>query len=128
MDYEIIYDEGVIEPFYQGLAIFKERNRWDAKFTYHIITEKFEDIFHKVFIAEKDTNIMIERDSKMNFIVSAMEKYNYRTFPGKDRDTEWDLRPIILAIIDSSGNILPQDIRNAYIKANKTVPYSQIGD
>ena len=35
----------------------------------------------------------------MYFIVSAMEKYNYRTFPGKDRETEWDLRPIILAMV-----------------------------
>lgn len=126
MDYEIMYDEGILDSFYQGLAIFKGRNKYDTSFKYHIINKNFEDIFYKVFIAEKDTNVVIERDSNMNFIVSAMEKYNYRTFPGKDRETEWDLRPIILAIIDPTGNKLSKEECQAYINTYKIVPYTSI--
>lgn len=60
----------------------------------------------------------------MYFIVSTMEKYNYRTFPGKDRETEWDLRPIILAILDTCGNLLSKDDMHVYITSNVIVPYA----
>ena len=53
-----------------------------------------------------------------------MEKYNYRTFPGKDRETEWDLRPIILAILDTCGNLLSKDDMHVYITSNVIVPYA----
>lgn len=62
----------------------------------------------------------------MYFIVSAMEKCNYRTFPGKDRETEWDLRPIILAVLDTCGNLLSKDDMYNYIAANNNVPYLRI--
>ena len=61
-----MYDEGILESFFQGFAIFKGRKKYDTSFKYHIINEYFEDIFHKVFIAEKDTNVVIERDSNDN--------------------------------------------------------------
>lgn len=51
-------------------------------------------------------------------------KCNYRTFPGKDRETEWDLRPIILAVLDPGGNLLSKDDMQVYIKSNVIVPYS----
>ena len=92
--------------------------------SYYIVNENFEDHFYKVFVAEKDTNIFIQRDKNMYFIVSAMEKCNYRTFPGKDRETEWDLRPIILAVLDPGGNLLSKDDMQVYIKSNVIVPYS----
>ena len=89
-----------------------------------LVNENFEDHFYKVFVAEKDTNIFIQRDKNMYFIVSAMEKCNYRTFPGKDRETEWDLRPIILAILDTCGNLLSKNDMQVYITSNVIVPYA----
>lgn len=121
MDYEVHYDEGDLEPFFQGLAIFKGRNKFESRYNYHIVNKDFEDIFYKVPRAEKDTSISIKRDRNMYFIVTAMEKYNYRTFPGKDRDTEWDLRPIILAILTPKGEVLSKANCLEYIKINKIV-------
>ena len=124
IDYEYSYSVGELEPFYQGLAIFRGRNLFEKNYDYYIVNENFEDHFYKVFVAEKDTNIFIQRDNNMYFIVSAMEKCNYRTFPGKDRETEWDLRPIILAVLDTGGNLLSKDDMQVYIKSNVIVPYS----
>lgn len=123
-DCKIHYNEGVIEPFYNGLTIFKGRNSWLDNYDYYIIDEHFTDYFYKVFIAIKDTEINIERDKNMFFIVSAMEKYNYRTFPGKNRETEYDLRPIILAILDDNGNLLDKEDKEKYIASNSTIPYA----
>lgn len=53
-----------------------------------------------------------------------MEQYNYRTFPGKDRETEYDLRPIILAILDDKGNLLDKEDKEKYIASNSTIPYA----
>lgn len=73
IDYEYSYSVGELEPFYQGLAIFRGRNLFEKNYDYYIVNENFEDHFYKVFVAEKDTNIFIQRDNNMYFIVSAME-------------------------------------------------------
>ena len=52
-----------------------------------------------------------------------MKKCNYRTFPGKDRETELDLRPIILAVLDPGGNLLSKDDMQVYIKSDLIMPY-----
>lgn len=73
VDYEYSYSVGELEPFYQGLAIFRGRNLLEKNYDYYIVNENFEDHFYKVLVAEKDTNIFIQRDKNMYFIVSAME-------------------------------------------------------
>lgn len=124
IDCEYSYSVGELEPFYQGFAIFRGRNLFEKNYGYYIVNENFEDHFYKVSVAEKDTNIFIQRDKNMYFIVSTMEKYNYRTFPSKDRETEWDLRPIILAILDTCGNLRSKDDMHVYITSNVIVPYA----
>lgn len=124
VDFQYSYDVVELELFYHGLAIFKGRDKFDSEYDYYIVNENFEDHFYKVFVAEKDTNVVIQRDKNMYFIVSAMEKYNYRTFPGKDRETEWDLRPIILAVLDPSANLLSKEDMQVYIATNAIVPYA----
>lgn len=124
IDYECSYSIGELEPFYQGLAIFRGRNLFEENYDYYIVNENLEDYFYKVLVAEKDTNIFIQRDKNMYFIVSAMEKYNYRTFPGKDRETEWDLRPIILAILDPAAHLLSKEDMQVYIAVNAIVAYA----
>lgn len=126
--YDFQYSIGELEPFYHGLAIFKGRNIFETEYKYHIVNVNLEDHFYKVFVAEKDTNIVIQRDKNWYFIVSAMEKCNYRTFPGKDRETEWDLRPIILAILDPAANLLSKKDMQVYITANAIKPYTSNGN
>lgn len=124
IDYEYSYSVGELELFYQGLAIFRGRNLFEKNYDYYIVNEDFEYHFCKFFVIKKDTNIFIQRDKNMYFIVSAMEKCNYRTFPGKDRETEWDLRPIILAVLNPGGNLLSKDDMQIYIKSNVIDPYA----
>ena len=126
IDYEYSYSVGELEPFYQGLTIFRGRNLFEKNYDYYIVNEDFEDHFCEVFVVEKDTNIFIQRDKNMYFVVFAMEKYNYRPFPGKDRETEWNLRLIILAVLDTCGNLLSKDDMYNYIAANNNVPYLRI--
>ena len=57
IDYEYSYSVGELEPFYQGLAIFRGRNLFEKNYDYYIVNENFEDHFYKVFVAEKDTNL-----------------------------------------------------------------------
>lgn len=59
IDYEYSYSVGELEPFYQGLAIFRGRNLFEKNYDYYIVNENFEAHFYKVFVAEKDTNIFI---------------------------------------------------------------------
>ena len=73
IDCEYSYSVGELEPFYQGLAIFRGRNLFEKNYGYYIVNENFEDHFYKVSVAEKDTNIFIQRDKNMYFIVSQSE-------------------------------------------------------
>lgn len=52
IDYEYSYSVGELEPFYQGLAIFRGRNLFEKNYDYYIVNENFEDHFYKVFIRE----------------------------------------------------------------------------
>lgn len=45
IDYEYSYSVGELEPFYQGLAIFRGRNLFEKNYDYYIVNENFEDHF-----------------------------------------------------------------------------------
>ncbi len=46
IDYEYSYSVGELEPFYQGLAIFRGRNLFEKNYDYYIVNENFEDHFY----------------------------------------------------------------------------------
>ena len=48
IDYEYSYSVGELEPFYQGLAIFRGRNLFEKNYDYYIVNENFEDYFYKL--------------------------------------------------------------------------------
>lgn len=82
----------------KGLAIYHPNNC--------IINEEFQVVSPKLFIPATIESVKIHRVFGGRYFITAMAKYNYRTFPGQDRDTEYDLRPIVFAILDENGRLI----------------------
>ena len=63
------------------------------------------------------------------YFVTAMKKYGYITFPGQDRDTEYQLRPIIACVLDEDGRIITEDHKlYDYIEKNPLTYTIELGE
>lgn len=64
IDYEYSYSVGELEPFYQGLAIFRGRNLFEKNYDYYIVNENFEDHFIR-FLLQKKIQIYLFKEIRI---------------------------------------------------------------
>ena len=68
----------------------------------------------KIRICAKWEHEYIHRSLDGRYFITALERYDYRTFPGQDRDTDCKLRPVILYVLDEHGNVILEHKTDIY--------------
>ncbi|MBP5540614.1 MAG: hypothetical protein J6X88_03095 [Bacteroidales bacterium] len=93
-------------------------------FSYHLVNEKGEIVYTPRGLYA----VCIHRLLDGYYCVTAMEPFGYRTFPGKDRDTEFCLKPSILFLLDEYGNLLHKEEQEDYYNSKKAQYAIELGE
>lgn len=110
---------GKLSSWRNGYAILSMKIGCDEEESYcYLVNSEFEDIYHKYFHSAKQHSPRINRVIGGYYVCYAMEAYNYVTFPGQDRDTEYSLREIVTDIFDENGNHFNEEEMKTFLANN----------
>ena len=96
---------------------------------YYLIDQNYNYIFSKNSFEEDEIEgEQIERVFGGYYIVRDVKLDGCRTFPGKDRDTEYYYSTCIKDVIDENGRILTKDEKKTYLESNPIKQTTEYGN
>ena len=113
----------IVGEWRKGLAIFKEKDYSYRDSVYYLINDKNVCVYEANY--EKP---QLYRIIGGYYVVKYQQRYNFRTFPGQDRDTEYDTRIVVRDIIDEYGKRLEDDYRREFLKNNSIDESIELGE
>ena len=121
---KIEVEGNIIGEWRKGLAIFKEKDySYRSESRYYLIDESHICVYEANFEGSQ-----IYRIIGGYYIVECQERYNFRTFPGKDRDTEYETRIVIRDVLDEAGRRLNDNDKKDFLKSNKIEKSFELGE
>lgn len=113
----------ILGEWRNGLAIFREKDYNYRDSRYYLINENNICLYEANY-----TKAQICRIIGGYYIVKCEQHYNFRTFPGQDRDDEYDTRIIIIDILDDKGKRLTEAEKNEYLNKHKIKEPIELGE
>lgn len=113
----------IVGEWRKGLAIFKEKDYSYRDSVYYLINDKNVCVYEANY--EKP---QLYRIIGGHYIVKNQQRYNFRTFPGQDHDTEYDTRIVVRDVLDENGKRLKDDCKREFLKTNQIDESIELGE
>ena len=114
----------IVSEWRKGLAIGRYETRSSQSYKNQIVYELLSEKAEKPLIISSYTRReYIHRSIDGRYFATAMVLCNPITYPGQDRDTEYDVHPCILYVLDENGDYIKENGR--YIKTENDI-YSYV--
>lgn len=119
-----------ITPWRKGLCICIGNAPDPNYHIAYIVNEQHEAIFYK---SSRDSGCCWKSGYCLErvfggFYVAYEGRCNARTFPGKDRETEYSYYKVITNVITEDGHLLSYEMMNKFLKKNKVRPCRDLFD
>lgn len=117
-----------ISQFRNGIAIYYYSFNCNAG--YNLVNSYLVDSQKNVlyFSQEREFGNNLIRAFGGFYVLYGVRESVRRTFPGQDRDTEYDLYPEIRDIITEDGKVLTREERETFLMYHKILPCEEIED
>lgn len=116
---DINVEGSIVGEWRKGFAIFRSKgDRYNDSIDY-LINE------NGICICEAH---LIHRVIGGFYVVKRLQRYNFRTYPGQDRDTEYDTRMFVNSIYDENGRRLKDNEKEAFLKTNSVQYGIELGN